>query len=513
MMIKNLLIGNSIRNHITRFTLLILSCFIVAYFFMFYSTLNVNTRTTEMFNLNEQLSQLDLTLSNSNANVQKYLDTKDSDAFIAYLDNRKDIQAFIDENDRGLSYNTTELKLTNMSKMLEEYLNESEKAIEYKRARFTTEYIESFAKTEKLTSYIRTIMMEVNFSEIAINIQNHNKLTTSIRELTTVFIMTTVILILLSIIFIFDYTDKIIHPIEELSIYSGQISVGNYTAISEGPLYFDEAKVLLNSFSEMAESIKSYIEDIKDKATTENKLRISEIKNLRIQNSLREAESKALQAQINPHFLYNTLSAGVGLAEYENAERTSEYLYHLATLFRYNLKGLENAVSLRVEIKNIENYYQLMKVRFSDRITFVFNIDEKALDLMIPPLILQPLVENSFIHGFKDKEFDCVVTVTVKLHDQYVIIEILDNGKGISKKSLIMMKNEYQKNSEALFSDIADSEQLIEQRESHTTGLGINNVYSRLKLFFNKSDIFEIASVEGEWTKVIIRIPFEVRDV
>lgn len=480
---------------------------------MFYSTLNVNSRTAEMFNLNERLSQLDLTLSNSNTNIQQYLDTKDSDALIAYLDNRKDIQAFIDSNNRGLSYDSTELKLTNISRMLEEYLNESEKAIEFKRARFTIEYIESFEKTKKLISYIRTVMMEVNFSEIAINIQNHDKLTSSIRELTSVFIMTTVILILLSILFIFDYTDKIIHPIEELSIFSRQISVGNYTAISEGPSYFDEAKVLLNTFSEMAESIKSYIEDIKDKATTENKLRISEIKNLRIQNSLREAESKALQAQINPHFLYNTLSAGVGLAENEDAEKTSEYLYHLATLFRYNLKGLDHAVPLRVEVNNIKNYYQLMKVRFSDRITFLFKLDEKALDTMIPPLILQPLVENSFIHGFKDKEIDCIVEITVKSEDQFVIIEILDNGRGISKESLKMMKNDYEMNSETLFSDLSSSYQAVEQSDSHTTGLGINNVYSRLKLFFNKSDIFEIESREGEWTKVIIRIPLEVRNV
>ena len=219
---------------------------------------------------------------------------------------------------------------------------------------------------------------------------------------------------------------------------------------------------------------------------------------------------KALQSQINPHFLYNTLNAGVGLAEVEEAERTSDYLDHLAMLFRYNLKGLDNVVTLRDEIRNIENYYQLMKVRFSDGIEFVFTLDEEMMDLEMPPLILQPLVENAFIHGFRDKASERKVEISVIREAEYARIEVLDNGRGISIEQLEMIKSR----------SILDTDQLVESHvmavdteHGHTTGLGVDNVKSRLELFYDSNEVFDIESKEGEWTKVTIRIPIEVTHV
>lgn len=463
-----------------------------------------------MFDLNRELSRLEVILADSNESIGKYLDTKDSDAFIVYLDRRTEIEAFIEQYDTGLSYDETELQLTNISQMLKEYLNEAEQAIEFKRGRFTTEYIQSFENTQDLILYIEKKMNEVSLSEVEVNLANYNNLTESIKQLTMSFLMVTFLLILISVVFIYDYTDKVIHPIEKLSKYSKEISKGNYDEVTGEDLYFDEAMVLLESFSNMARSIKLYIEDIKDKATTENKLRISEIKNLRMGNIVKEAELKALQSQINPHFLYNTLNAGVGLAEVEEAERTSDYLDHLAMLFRYNLKGLENRVTLRDEIRNIENYYQLMKVRFADGIDFVFSLDDEMLDLEMPPLILQPLVENAIIHGFMDKDSDRKVKITVKREAEYARIEVLDNGRGISNDQL----EKINKRSLLELDQLIESHKLTGDAEhGHTTGLGVDNVKSRLELFFDSSEVFDIESKEGEWTKVTIRIPIEVTHV
>lgn len=510
MILNNVFRGNSIRNHITRFVFMLLVCFLLVYSFVFYSTISVNDRTGQMFDLNKELSRLEVILADSNDSIEKYLDTKDSDAFIVYLDRRTEIEAFIEQYDTGLSYDETELQLSNISQMLKEYLNEGERVIEFKRGRFTTEYIQAFENAKDLTLYIERKIQEVSLSEVAINLANYNNLTESIKQLTTSFLMVTILLILISIVFIYDYTDKVIHPIEKLSKYSKEISEGNYNEVTGEDLYFDEAMVLLDSFSDMARSIKLYIEEIQDKAITENKLRISEIKNLRMGNIVKEAELKALQSQINPHFLYNTLNAGVGLAEVEEAERTSDYLDHLAMLFRYNLKGLENVVTLRDEIRNIENYYQLMKVRFSDGIEFVFTLDEEMMDLEMPPLILQPLVENAFIHGFRDKASERKVEISVIREAKYARIEVLDNGRGISIEQLEMIKSR----------SILDTDQLIESHvmavdteHGHTTGLGVDNVKSRLELFYDSNEVFDIESKEGEWTKVTIRIPIEVTHV
>lgn len=499
------LTGNSIRNHITRFIFMIILSFLLVYFFIFYSTVSVNDRTGQMFELNRELSQLEVTLGSANESIEKYLDTKDSDAFIAYLDRQAEIKAFIERHDTGLSYDTTKLKLTNISQMLKAYLEEADQAIEFKRGRFTTEYIQSFETIEDLTAYIEKKIQAVNLSEVEVNLTNYNNLTDAIRQLTLSFLLVTVILVLMSLVFIYEYTDKIIHPIEKLSEQSKEISKGNYEAIVEEEMYFDEAVVLQGSFSDMARSIKLYIEDIQDKATTENKLRISEIKNLRMENIVKEAELMALQSQINPHFLYNTLNAGVGLAEYEEAEKTSDYLDHLANLFRYNLKGLENIVTLKDEIGNIVNYYQLMKVRFSDGIHFDFHLDEDLMDIKIPPLILQPLVENAFVHGFRDMGQDRKIDISAKREDEFVVIEVMDNGRGMSKKEIDRIMNR----------SSLDMDQWTAEREEHghTTGLGVNNVKSRLELFYNSADVFEIDSKEGHWTKVTIRIPVGVTHV
>lgn len=495
--------GNSIRNHITRFISIVILSFLLVYFFIFYSTISVNARTGQMFELNKELSQLEMTLRSSNESLGKYLDTKDSDAFISYLDERTDMEAFIEKYDQGLSYDQTQLKLTNISQMLKAYLEEAEEAIEFKRGRFTSDYIQSLERIQDLTAYIVKNIEDVNLSEVEVNLANYNNLTASIQKLTMTFLLVSGILIVMSIVFIYEFTDIIIHPIEKLSKQSKEIAKGNYGAVAEGEMYFDEAVVLQSSFSDMARSIKSYIEDIQDKATTENKLRISEIKNLRMENILKEAELKALQSQINPHFLYNTLNAGVGLAELEDAEKTSDYLDHLAKLFRYNLKGLENIVTLRDEVGNIENYYQLMKVRFYKGIEFIFDIDESLLDIQVPPLILQPLVENAFVHGFRDKGMDRIVAIKAVREKGCARIEVVDNGRGIAKQRLEKIRNRSSLKVDRLIES-------HEEEHGHTTGLGVDNVKSRLELFYDSADVFEIDSKEGEWTKVTIRIPIEV---
>lgn len=488
--------GNSIRNHITRFIFIIIISFLLVYFFIFYSTISVNDRTGQMFELNKELNQLEMILVDSNENLEKYLDTKDSDSFIAYLDSRAEIEAFVEKYDTGLSYDQTELKLNNISQMLKAYLNEADYAIDFKRGRFTADYIQSFEKIQDLTGYIEAKINLVNLSEVEVNLENYNNLTDSIRQLSLSFLLVTGILVVMSFVYIYDSTEKIIHPIERLSKQSKEISKGNYET-SEEEMYFDEAVILQGSFSEMARSIKSYIEDIQDKATTENKLRISEIKNLRMENIVKEAELKALQSQINPHFLYNTLNAGVGLAEYEEAERTSDYLDHLAKLFRYNLRGLEQPVSLRDELGNIENYVQLMKVRFSDSILFDFEVDESLLQLSMPPLILQPLVENAFIHGFRDMGSGRRIEISVKRDGEFAVIEVVDNGSGMSLEQLEIIRKR-------------SSLEVEHEEHGHTTGLGMDNVKSRLELFYDASDVFDIDSREGEGTKITIRIPIEV---
>lgn len=503
-MMSSLFTGNNIRSHVTRFIILLLASFSIVYLSILYSTVSVNSQSGEMFKINQELEDLNSLLLKTSSNVETYLDSKDSDSFIGYLDNKMEIESFISKYNKGYNYDMTYLKLNNISNMLKKYTEKSDTAIEFKRARFTSRYIQSFEETEEIYLIIKNEIKEIKLLELNSNLRNYKTLEESVSRLSLIFIALSSILIIMSLVFIYNFTDKIIHPIEDLSDHSKKVSLGQYDNLLIEETYFDEASVLTNSMNEMTSSIKKYIDELHDKANTETKLRNAQIKNLKIENLLKQAELTALQSQINPHFLFNCLNAGVGLAGLEDAERTSEYLDNLSQLFRYNLSGLEQIVTLKDELNNVSNYFELMKVRFSDRIDYVFDIDQDALRVNMPPLILQPLVENSFIHGFENKEQDCLVKLSIKKEGNNTVIKLYDNGKGISKERLFKINNEY-------FTD--DKIEDIDKHMGHTTGLGVTNVYQRLKLFYNSDDIIEINSEEGQWTLVTIKLINEVNYV
>jgi nitrogen fixation/metabolism regulation signal transduction histidine kinase len=261
------------------------------------------------------------------------LDSKDSDALVAYIDNKNDIEVYVRKYSYGLSYDSSKLRLNSISNILSAYIKEADGSIVYKRARNTVEYINSFNKINDMSVYINAIITDINTAEISSNLENHKNLSKLIDELKVIFILMTFVIIALSLVFVYDFTDQVIRPIEILSKRAKEVSKGNYDLSLGDDIYFDEANVLSNSFNDMTINIKSFISELQDKADTESKLRNSEVNNLKMQNLLKQAELIALQTQINPHFLFNTLNAAIGLANLEDAERTSEFLYHLSSLY------------------------------------------------------------------------------------------------------------------------------------------------------------------------------------
>jgi sensor histidine kinase YesM len=189
----------------------------------------------------------------------------------------------------------------------------------------------------------------------------------------------------------------------------------------------------------MAHNINQYINELEGKVETENKLRISETEKLKMQNLLRQAEIMALQSQINPHFLFNTLNAGMQLAYIEGADRTAAFLDHLGKLFRYNIQRLDKLVTLGDEIDNAKNYYALMKVRFGESLHMQFEVDEQACSAGMPPIILQPIIENALIHGFEQKTTEGRIDIAVRRDGDFAVITIEDNGEGMDASTLALL--------------------------------------------------------------------------
>ena len=252
---------------------------------------------------------------------------------------------------------------------------------------------------------------------------------------------------------------------------------------------------MADAFNRMAESIKAQVAAIKEKAELETRLKEQEMQNLLMKSHLKETQLQALQSQINPHFIFNTLNAGAQLAMFEEADRTYLFIECFASLFRYNLRSLDSPVTLREEIENINNYIALLKVRYADRISYSQEVDESVVDIPVPCMVLQPLIENAFIHGISELESGGTITLRVREDDGDYIIEIEDNGVGMSQEKINQILGE----------DAEDGSPT--ESVGHTTGIGTRNVMQRLKNFFDYEKVMSIISSKPGGTRVVISIP------
>ena len=211
---------------------------------------------------------------------------------------------------------------------------------------------------------------------------------------------------------------------------------------------------------------------------------------VRLENLLKDIQIKTLQSQINPHFLFNTLNTIARIALIEGASNTEELIYTLSDLLRYSLKNSENMVKIETEVNNIKKYLYIQTVRYGDRIKYHIDMDNEILNSKIPVMTLQPIVENAIIHGLEKKAEGGVLSIAgKKFFNEYIIIEVSDNGAGIPEDRLKSIFNE-------------------NRPDGNITGLGIQNVDHRIKYYFGKEYGLYIESRMGEGTKVFIKLPY-----
>ncbi|MDL4842701.1 sensor histidine kinase [Aquibacillus rhizosphaerae] len=202
----------------------------------------------------------------------------------------------------------------------------------------------------------------------------------------------------------------------------------------------------------------------------------------------KEAEIKALQAQISPHFLFNSLNTVVSLIRIEPT-KARKLLISLSNFLRQNLTGTTaDMISIEQELNHVKAYLTIEEARFIDRLKVVYDIDENVLSKNLPPLTLQPLVENAIKHGLKDKDYDCLIKISIKENGPNVKILVVDNGLGISTERL-----------KGLGTTRINSKT--------GTGLGLYNVNRRLCLKFGDKAALKIKSETSIGTELSFIIP------
>lgn len=254
-----------------------------------------------------------------------------------------------------------------------------------------------------------------------------------------------------------------------------------------------EVENLTAAFNDMIERISRHWQLLEEKAELEKTLHERDLENLRIAGELKSSQMMALQRQINPHFLFNTLNMIMDTAYLEEAPETMELLRSAAAFLRYSLDSCEKQVTLGREMQALGDYVFLQEKRFGERIRFEFELDETLNGARMPALVLQPLVENAVAHGVGSYAQNAHIGIsTARGADGFVEIAVRDNGVGMDAAQL-----------RALRARLRDAREDPEG----DGGIGLTNVARRLHVFYRGQAELNVDSELGQGTRVMLRIP------
>jgi len=461
--------------------------------FIYFNLNQALDKINSVFSSNISLNELSDNLNELHSGLTGYLETKGTDDLELYYASSQKMNEMMKNLNDEVTDNSIKLSERDIRNMLETYLKTADEAIQAKRGRNIDEYTAKYNECSKIKEYLNTYIYSINNEQFRTNSENYQALVNSLRYTEIMSMLIFAVASVMNVLLIIVLTNTITRPLTRLSAKAEEISMGSPENVE--PLEVvsdDEVGKVTNAFNEMLASIKDYIARIRTQLITQSEMKE---KNLLMETHLKDAQLKYLQSQINPHFLFNTLNAGAQLAMMEGADRTGEYIRKMADFFRYNVKKTSETVKLSEEIELVDSYIYILNVRFAGEIIFEKDIDETLLDVMVPSMIIQPLVENSIKYGIKDVEpGDGKITLSIYREGDNCCIRVSDNGIGTDE-------------------DIIEKIMSNEKKPSETRGVGITNVMERLDLHYNNREVFEIKSKKNEGTQVTIKIPMEAGNV
>lgn len=306
--------------------------------------------------------------------------------------------------------------------------------------------------------------------------QNFEAIRQTLNEQVASVIMTMIValssIIIASILVNILVTDSITKPIRILCEKTAMVAKGDFTTRTTFENQ-DELSVLSDSFNDMAIKLEQQVKSIRLE-----------------QENLRYMESKLLQAQINPHFLYNTLDTIIWLIEGDKNSEAIDMIVSLSEFFRIVVSKGKDFITIREEEIHIKSYLQIQQSRYKDILDFEINIPEELYGYQILKLTMQPLVENSLYHGIKMLRARGKITITGEIIDQVIFLHVIDNGIGMDEDELDALRKEVET-----------------PGGKQSTGFGLANVNKRIKLNYGNMYGMEIQSKKGVGTDIILKFP------
>lgn len=288
----------------------------------------------------------------------------------------------------------------------------------------------------------------------------------SLYSLGNYMIMIILIVLFVTGIIVFIVCKNITNPLSYLASNMAFTATHDFKGPMIKPQGSNEVKLITQAYNTMLDDINEHVNNL-----------ISE------QEQRRKAELSALQMQINPHFLYNTLSSIKYLAKQQRILEVDETIHSLISILQNVIGTADELTTVRDEIENLNYFIYINQVRYGDGIKVNYHISEECYGLIIPKLIIQPFIENSFFHGFAGMNSGNI-NVFINKNDDLLLIEILDNGHGMDC-----------------------SKDVTTQKKYHFTGIGINNVDERIRLLYGGNYGIEVQSEVGSGTSIMIHLP------
>ncbi len=337
----------------------------------------------------------------------------------------------------------------------------------------TSSYDERQVKLETnvdiITGLIQTYMHDYTYDEVRQLSILQQQITNQVYTTVAVTVLAAVGIVVFLALYSWRFARGITRPIKQLCEKVKRLGHGDFAV---EPLHTDsrELRTLDDGFNEMAGRIFSLLRHVQED-----------------QDALRRAEMELLQAQINPHFLYNTFDSIIWLAETHKDEEVVQIVTSLSSFFRNSLSKGQDVITLETEQKQVCSYLEIQQIRYRDVLSYSISIPEELLGCYIPKLTLQPLVENAIYHGIRSKREGGTITITGRAEGGDILLTVEDDGAGMTPEQL-----------EALRAGI--------YKDCHT-GLGLVNVHRRLRLYCGEGYGLSFESRLGEGTRVLVRIP------
>ena len=300
---------------------------------------------------------------------------------------------------------------------------------------------------------------------------NVKELLSKSRQAQSVYVLTAIILVIVALLFSRFMARSITLPIQKLrdsmkKVQEGDFSVSDVVVDSK-----NEIGSLTKSFDVMTHRIHELMEQ-----------------NVHEQEEKRKSELKALQSQINPHFLYNTLDSIIWMAEGKKNEEVVLMTASLARLLRQSISNEDEVVPIANEVEYARGYLTIQKMRYKDKLEFQIEVDSSILYIPLIKLVLQPIIENAIYHGLKYKESKGLLIVKGFMKDGNAVLQVIDDGVGMDEETLAHIYDRHKVN-------------------YHSNGVGVYNVQKRLKLYYGDDYGITYESEKGKGTTATITIP------